>query len=179
VPWQGGETLSLAIGQGFNLVTPLQMAVLIAAVGNDGTIYRPRILKFLQMPGEDPVEIREPEILGGLPAGTETLRLVKQGLFNVVQGDRGTARGIRLKTVDISGKTGTGQVFSIKNRDRDQKEKLAYHLRDHAWFVCYAPSEDPEIAVSVLIEHGEHGSTAAAPIAGEIIKTFLDKKKSN
>ncbi|MFO7885565.1 MAG: penicillin-binding protein 2 [Desulfobacteraceae bacterium] len=179
VPWQGGETLSLAIGQGFNLVTPLQMAVFIAAVGNDGTIYRPRILKSLQVPGKEPVEIREPEILGGLPAGIETLHLVKQGLFNVVQGDRGTARGIRLNTVDISGKTGTAQVFTIKNRDRDRKEKLAYHLRDHAWFVCYAPSEEPEIAVSVLIEHGEHGSTAAAPIAGEIIKTFMDKKKSN
>lgn len=176
VPWQGGETLSIAIGQGFDLVTPLQMAVFIAAVGNDGTIYRPRILKSVQIPGQNAVVVKRPEITGGLPAGRKTLKIVKQGLFNVVQGERGTARAIRIKGIDIAGKTGTAQVFSIKNRDRHDNESLAYSLRDHAWFVCYAPAKDPVIAVSVLVEHGEHGSTAAAPIAGEIIKLYLKQK---
>ena len=176
VPWQGGETLSIAIGQGFNLVTPLQMAVFTAAVGNNGTIYRPRILKSVQAPGSSPVAVKEPEIIGGLPASRKTLGLVRKGLFNVVQGDRGTARRIRIKGVDIAGKTGTAQVFSIKKRDREKDEKLPYELRDHAWFVCYAPAQDPVIAVSVIVEHGEHGSTAAAPVAQEIIRTYLEKK---
>ncbi len=177
VSWQGGETLSIAIGQGFNLVTPLQMAVFIAAVGNEGTLYRPRILKSVQVhPGEPPVE-QVPEITGGIPAGKETLRIVREGLLRVIHGKRGTARDVKIDGVTMAGKTGTAQVFSMKKKDRDRSpdDPLDYLLRDHAWFVCYAPAKDPVIAVSVLIEHGEHGSTAAAPVASEVVKTWLDR----
>ena len=176
-PWQGGETLSIAIGQGFNLVTPLQMAVFIGAVGNGGTLYRPRLLKSVQGgPGEPPM-VWAPRITGGLPAGKETLRIVREGLRRVVQGKRGTARAVRIGGVEMAGKTGTAQVFSMKKKDRDRSkdEPLDYLLRDHAWFVCYAPAEDPVIAVSVMIEHGEHGSTAAAPVAARVVRTWLER----
>lgn len=175
VSWQGGETLSIAIGQGFNLVTPLQMAVLIAAVGNEGTLYRPRILKSVQgSPGDPPVE-QIPEITGGIPAGKETLRIVREGLLRVVHGKRGTARSVKIDGVTMAGKTGTAQVFSMKKKDRDRSkdDPIDYLLRDHAWFVCYAPAKNPVIAVSVLIEHGEHGATAAAPVASHVVKTWL------
>ncbi|SLM28965.1 MrdA [Desulfamplus magnetovallimortis] len=174
-PWQGGETLSIAIGQGFNLVTPLQMAVFVAAIGNGGTLYRPRILKYTQTySGKEEMKSQPPEILGGLPASQDTLGIIRKGMFNVVEGDRGTAHRIRIKGIQMAGKTGTAQVFSLKKSDRESNRRLDYHLRDHAWFVCYAPAENPVIAVSVIIEHGEHGSTAAAPVAGEIVREWLE-----
>lgn len=171
--WQGGETLSIAIGQGYNLVTPLQMAVFTAAVGNGGTIYRPRLVTTIEEKKSRVVKRIEPEVLGGLPASTQTLEIIKKGLFKVVQGERGTARRIRIKGLDISGKTGTAQVFSIKKGEKIDTENLKYHLRDHAWFVCYAPAENPVIAISVIIEHGEHGSSAAAPIAKELVAKYI------
>ena len=177
VSWQGGETLSVAIGQGFNLVTPLQMAVFTAAVGNEGTLYRPRLLKSIQGHQGDPQVDRMPEITGGIPAGKETLRIIREGLLRVVHGKRGTARAVKIEGVTMAGKTGTAQVFSMKKKDRDRSpdDPLDYLLRDHAWFVCYAPAKNPVIAVSVLIEHGEHGSTAAAPVASTVVKTWLDR----
>lgn len=171
--WQGGETLSIAIGQGYNLVTPLQMAVFTAAVGNGGTLYRPRIVTTIEDPDQKIVKKIEPEIKGGLPASKETLAIVKEGLLKVVHGARGTARRIALKKVKIAGKTGTAQVFSIKNNEKIDTENLQYELRDHAWFVCFAPVKNPVIAISVLIEHGEHGSSTAAPIAGALIDTYI------
>lgn len=174
--WQPGETLSIAIGQGFNLVTPLQMAVLTAAIGNGGTLYRPSILESVRTLDGGLVKVNTPEIIGGLPAGKETLGVIQKGMLGVVQGDRGTARSVRIKGVEIAGKTGTAQVFSLKKKDRDSKRQLDYNLRDHAWFVCYAPAENPVIALSIMIEHGEHGATAAAPVAMAIIKAYLEEK---
>lgn len=176
--WQAGETLSISIGQGFNLVTPLQMAVFMAAVGNGGTLYRPRIVKSVRETEGGVVKHIEPEITGGLPASPENLSLVKKGLLKVVHGNRGTARRIRLKDVDIAGKTGTAQVFSRKAGEKFDNKKLARTLQDHAWFVCYAPAKNPKIAVSVIIEHGEHGSSTAAPVAGELIRAYLGQTES-
>lgn len=172
-PWQAGETLSISIGQGFNLVTPLQMAVFISGVGNGGTLYKPRIVTSIMDTKGNVVKKIDPEVIGGLPAGKETLGLVRKGLYQVVQGNRGTARRIRIKGVDISGKTGTAQVFSRKKGEKFDNESLGREFQDHAWFVCYAPSENPVIAISVIIEHGEHGSTAAAPVAGALIRKYL------
>ena len=171
--WQGGETLSVAIGQGYNLVTPLQMAVLTAAVGNGGTLYRPRIVKTIKDGQGLVIKKNEPEITGGLPASKETLDIVRNGLLKVVQGERGTAGRIRLKDIEIAGKTGTAQVYSMKKNDKRKTEDLKYSLRDHAWFVCYAPAKNPVIAISVLVEHGEHGSSTAAPIASALIERYI------
>ncbi len=176
-PWQGGEDLSIAIGQGYNLVTPLQMAVLTAAVGNGGTLYKPKVLKKIENADGEVVRMPEAEINGGLPAGRETLTLVREGLVEVVQGERGTARRIRMDQIEMAGKTGTAQVVSMKEGDDLKDEPVAYKLRDHAWFVCYAPAVDPAIAVSVLIEHGGHGSSSAAPVAAAIVRKYLEKKE--
>jgi penicillin-binding protein 2 len=179
VPWQEGETLSIAIGQGFNLATPLQMAVLAAAVANGGKRYRPMILDSIQRADGQILQKSEPKLVGKIPVSRSTLDLLKLGLWRVVNGENGTARGSRLNDIDISGKTGTSQVISRKEDDSLPEEDIPIHLRAHAWFVAYAPSEQPSIAIAVVVEHGEHGSGAAAPIAKEMIKTYLRKKPVN
>ena len=98
---------------------------------------------------------------------------MRLGLWKVVNGDKGTARGSRLSDIEFSGKTGTSQVISRKKDDTRSEEKRPAHHRPHAWFIAYAPSDAPTIAIAVLVEHGEHGSSAAAPIAAELVKTFL------
>ncbi len=172
-PWQAGETLSISIGQGFNLVTPLQMAVFISAVGNNGTLYRPRLVRSVQDAKGQVIREIEPDITGGLPASKKNLAVVRQGLLEVVHGNRGTARRIRLPGIQIAGKTGTAQVFSRKAGEKFNNKKLRRTLQDHAWFVCYAPAQNPKIAIAVIIEHGEHGSSAAAPVARELIHAYL------
>ncbi len=172
--WHAGETLSISIGQGFNLVTPLQMAVLTAAISNGGTLYRPRIVKNITDSNGNVIKKIEPEITGGIPAGKETLEHVRKGLLDVVQGNRGTARAVRIKGVEMAGKTGTAQVFSRKTGEKFDNENLIRTLQDHAWFICYAPADNPVIAISVIIEHGEHGSTAAAPVAAALVKKYLN-----
>ncbi len=173
VPWQKGETLSIAIGQGFNLATPLQMVGLTAAIANGGTRYRPMILEAIKSPDGRIIHQSQPEVIGKVPISERTLELVRTGLWAVVNSDHGTARGSRLADIEISGKTGTSQVIGRKKDDTRSEEDRPAHLRAHAWFVAYAPSQNPVIAVAVLVEHGEHGSSAAAPVARELIKTYL------
>jgi len=175
VPWQKGETLSVAIGQGFNLATPLQMVGMTAAIANGGTRYKPLILDAIKTPDGRVLHQAEPEVIGKVPVSEATLKIVKTGLWEVVNSEHGTARGSRLADIEVSGKTGTSQVISRKTDDEDEEKDRPAHHRPHAWFVAYAPSENPVIAVAVLVEHGEHGSSAAAPVAGELIKTYLRK----
>ncbi len=177
VPWQEGETLSVSIGQGFNLVTPLQMAVMTAAVAMGGTRYQPQILKRIETVEGRQIKVSEPVVAGQLSIRPKTLALVKQGLWDVVNGERGTAKGARFLDVPISGKTGTAQVVSRKEDSEDDPDLIPDHLKAHAWFVGIAPTDTPKIAVAVIIEHGEHGSGAAAPIAREMIKTYLYKEE--
>jgi len=179
VPWQEGETLSVAIGQGFNLATPLQMVGMTAAIANGGTRYKPIILEAVKTPDGRILHQNEPQVIGKMPVSQSTLELVKKGLWAVVNSDHGTARGSRLADIEISGKTGTSQVISRKEDDTRSEAERPAHLRAHAWFVAYAPSDNPVIAVAVLIEHGEHGSSAAAPVARELIKTYLRKPQSS
>ena len=173
VPWQEGETLSIAIGQGFNLATPIQMVGMTAAIANKGTRYKPIILDSIKTSDGRVLHQTEPQVIGKVPVSESTLELVRKGLWAVVNSDTGTARGSRLTDFEISGKTGTSQVVSRKKDDEETDEDLPPHLRPHAWFVAYAPSDEPVIAVAVVVEHGEHGSGAAAPIARELIKTYL------
>jgi len=175
VPWQEGETLSVAIGQGFNLATPLQMAGMMAAIASGGTRYKPIIMEAVKTPDGRVLYQSEPKVIGKMPVSEPTLKLLKTGLWAVVNSDQGTARGSHLADIEISGKTGTSQVISRKKDDTRPEEDRPAHLRPHAWFVAYAPSENPVIAVAVLIEHGEHGSSAAAPVARELIKAYLRK----
>ncbi len=177
VAWQQGETLSVAIGQGYNLTTPLQMAVVMAAVANGGTLWRPLILKEIETSEGKLLFKNKPEISGQLLVSRKNLEIVRRGLWEVVNHARGTARRIRIKGLDISGKTGTAQLFGRKDDKTEKDIHISSHLIPHAWFVAYAPSETPRIALAVIVEHGDSGSRTAAPIAGELIRHYLVKDK--
>ena len=163
--WFLGETFINSIGQGYVSTTPIQMAVMMNAVSNGGNVYRPSILKT-----SEPVLIRKAAVR------PETLETVKEALKGVVNEPGGTGAAARSSTIVIGGKTGTAQVVGLK---KDSKY-LAENLRDHAWFVAFAPVDKPEIALSVIVEHGGHGGSAAAPIAKKAIEAYmlpLEKKK--
>jgi len=174
VPWQGGETLSVAIGQGFNLVTPIQMASLVAAVANGGVIYKPLLVERIEDVNTGEVAVIESQDVGRLPVSDETLERVRKGLVAVVDSRRGTGRIADIAGVSVAGKTGTAQVVAMGERpDTDEEEKTPFRFRDHAWFVAFAPVKAPRIAVAVLVEHGGHGGSTAGPIAREMMETYL------
>jgi penicillin-binding protein 2 len=176
--WQRGETLSVAIGQGYNLTTPLQMLVLISAVANGGIIYKPQILERVETANGDVVFVNEKQVAGKLPVGKKNLEIVRKGLLEVVHSKTGTAKIAQLKNESMSGKTGTAQVVGRKKIENFKESEPAGKFKDHAWFVAYAPSENPEIAVAIIVEHGEHGSSTAAPIAQQLIETYLEFGKN-
>ena len=171
--WFRGETLPVAIGQGYTLMTPIQLASMTAAVANEGVVYRPYVVKRVVDPEGRILKEYKPEVLYRPAIKPQNFRLVKQGLLAVVNEPRGTGAAARLYEVKVAGKTGTSQV--VKQRD-DKKREIAYQYRDHALFVAFAPFEKPEVAVSVVIEHGEHGGAAAAPIAGAILRSYFEQK---
>lgn len=171
--WFQGDTLSVAIGQGYVLMTPIQMASMIATVANEGTIYRPYLVKRIVDTDGKPLKEFKPEIIGRTGISADKFRLVKQGLFAVVNEPGGTGGMARLYDVRVAGKTGTSQVVKL----RDSRRGTPYQFRDHALFVAFAPYDKPEIAVAVVVEHGEHGGSAAAPIAGRMLRAYFDGKK--
>ncbi len=174
IPWQGGETLSIAIGQGFNLVTPIQMVSLIAAVANGGTIFKPQVVQKVESSDGSTVKVNEKEKVGALPVTEETMAIVRRGLHDVVNTRGGTAWGVRIRGIEMAGKTGTAQVVAMEpDHEVKDEEETPFRLRDHAWFVAFAPAEDARIAIAVLVEHGGHGSSTAGPIAKEMVKTYL------
>ncbi len=179
IDWQGGETLSVAIGQSYNLVTPLQMLVLTSAVANGGIRYKPLILSSIKTAEGVDLLQGERKIIGRLPVSEKTLAIIRKGLWEVVNNPRGTAWIARVGGIDISGKTGTAQVAGRQTEEAQAEADISDHLKAHAWFVAYAPSVEPKIAVAVIIEHGEHGASAAAPIAREIIRAYLKKEDSD
>lgn len=171
--WFHGETIPVSIGQGAVLLTPIQMVSMTATIANDGTIYRPHLVK--RIVDADGKTLREttPEIIGTASFSKESFKLVKQGMLDVVNAPGGTGGAARQYDVKVAGKTGTSQVVRMGG----SKAGTAYQFRDHALFVAFAPFEKPEIAVAVVIEHGEHGGAAAAPIASRILRTYFDGKK--
>jgi penicillin-binding protein 2 len=175
-PWYPGETVSVAIGQGYVTVTPLQMANMMATVANGGKLFRPRIVSKVE--SVDGTSVREygPELIRTIEIKPDTLTRVRSALADVVKG--GTGGMARSPIVDIAGKTGTAQVVEMKG-GYVKSEQLSYFSRDHAWFVAYAPVQDPQIAIAVLIEHGGHGGDAAAPMAKKVFEKFVEQEKQN
>ncbi|MBN2059297.1 MAG: penicillin-binding protein 2 [Deltaproteobacteria bacterium] len=172
VPWQAGETISMSIGQSFLLVTPIQMAGVISAVFNGGYIYQPKIIKQVGM--DENTYDSSPVIRNKLKAKPENLALIKRALSGVVNAPHGTGSRARIEGVEVAGKTGTAQVIALdaeKSLGKDQE--IPEEFRDHAWFVAIGPVEDPKLALAILIEHGGHGGSAAAPIAKELIEKYL------
>jgi penicillin-binding protein 2 len=179
-PWMEGETVSLSIGQGFNLWTPLQLAHAYAAVGHGGMRWRPFLVKRVQQPDGAILRETAPQAAGPLPFKEETLRIVRDALRGVVQEPRGTGGHMRNLPggVEAAGKTGTAQVVGMKGDPPEDESLIPEQYRDHAWFVTYLPAENPRLAIAVLVEHGGHGGSAAAPIAAEVARAFLENESA-
>lgn len=172
--WQAGETLTIAIGQGFNLTTPLQVNVMTAAIANGGITYQPQFIEEIIDPDGKTVQIFTPIRNGEFKGQEASLELIRQGLVAAVNEPHGTGEQARLKGITVAGKTGTAQVVNLSHvEDIDDELNIPYKMRDHAWFTCYAPAEKPEIAITVLIEHGRHGGSTAAPIARQILTKYF------
>jgi len=170
--WYRGETLPVAIGQGYVLTTPIQLASMIATVANEGTIYRPQLVKRIIDPDGKVVKEFKPRVIARIGMKPASYRAIKDGLLAVVNESRGTGGMARLYEVKVAGKTGTSQVVKL----RDNQGNVPYQFRDHALFVGFAPYDKPEVAVGVIVEHGEHGGGAAAPIAGRILRAYFEGK---
>ena len=177
-PWMDGETISLSIGQGFNLWTPLQLASAYAALGNGGTRWRPYLVQRVQQPDGTTLREAAPEAAGTLPFKEETLKIVRDGLRGVVMEPHGTGSAMRNLPggVDAAGKTGTAQVIGMKGDVPTDEKLIPEQYRDHAWFVTYVPAEEPRLVVAVLVEHGGHGGSAAAPVAAKVVRVFLENE---
>ncbi len=182
LPWFPGETLITGIGQGFMLMTPLQLANATAAISKMGEHFKPRMVYGIQDQQNSQIVATKAEPLKSVPINDENNWLtVLEAMKNVVYGVHGTARGIRRNLkYTIAGKTGTAQVFGIAQDAEYKKEEIAKKLQDHALFIGYAPYENPRIAVALIVENGGHGGSAAAPIVRKVMDQYLlntpDKK---
>lgn len=168
-PWYLGETVITGIGQGFTLVTPVQLASATAVLANGGTAPFPQLRR-------EPPEQALPKPLRHVEIDRpEYLEIIHQGMEAVVHGERGTARAVGVGLgFRMAGKTGTSQVFTrVSSEDAREQDELPLHLRNHAWFIGFAPLDNPSIAVAVIAEHGGSGSGAAAPIAAQVMRAWV------
>lgn len=173
--WFPGETLITGIGQGYMQTTPLQLARAVATLANRGKIVNPHLAGKI-------INATNTASLDNLP--TQTLPLKQQNIdniilamTNVVHNPHGTAGKLdKAVGYQIAGKTGTAQVFSIKQEEKYNEDAIDFKMRDHALFIAFAPVNDPQIAIAVIAEHGGHGGSVAAPIAGEVIDAYLHPK---
>ena len=174
--WIKGETLSCAIGQSFILVTPLQLAMSYAAIANGGKLYKPKIIKEVFLNTGVTLRKEKSTLIRELDLKPSTLKIIKKALWEVVNTQKGTAWWQRGMGIDMAGKTGTSQVISMSPYQLFSKcEKRQYKYRHHGLFAAFVPYESPKIAISVIVEHGCHGSSAAAPIAREIAQVYMKK----
>ena len=177
VPWYSGETLSFAVGQGYLNATPLQLLVLISTIANGGKTYLPQVVERVEniygykLKEYQPLEMRRVDV------SEKTLHIVQEALMGAVNDPRGTGWGCALKEVKVAGKTGTAQVVRMpENFKKGDMNRMPLKFRDHAWFVAYAPWEDPQISIAVLVEHGGFGAAVAVPIAKKVIERYLNLK---
>jgi penicillin-binding protein 2 len=182
--WQPGENLSNAIGQGFVQATPLQMAIAYNAIATEGNVVKPFIIKkVIDIDGKVIKETSEKIVRNitdkesvDYPISVENLRVVKEGLRRVVQGERGTARALRIPGIEMAGKTGTTQVMAFAaDKIYDKCDLRPIHQRHHGWFVGWAPADKPEITVAALAEHSCSGSGGAGPLVKQIINAYFQK----
>ena len=176
-PWYPGETVIAGIGQGFNVVTPIQLANAAVTLANGGTRFEPRLLYAAKHAGNERADkVRAPVAMQMPIVEQANWDLVRMGMWRVVHGERGTARSIAPKSgYEMAGKSGTAQV-AAQAADEDMDETTATHLRHHALFIAYAPFDRPSIVVAAVVEHGGGGSREAAPVARAVIDAWLSQE---
>lgn len=158
-PWWPGDTVNLAIGQGDLLATPLQVARMMAAVANGGTVYRPYVVARIAASGQEPELVTQPEVVGALPVSPENLAVIQEALAAVTTAPIGTATHRFLgMSIPVAGKTGTAETPGTL---------------PHSWFAGYAPADNPQIAFAVLVENAGEGSTVAAPMARQVVEAYF------
>ena len=174
--WQLGETLSCVIGQSYVLATPLQLALAYAAIANNGKLLKPYLIKEIFSNSGEILESSKPEVVKEIKISQKNLDAVKKGLYQVANHPRGTAWWYRGRGIQMAGKTGTAQVRSMNKKELFSRcEDMPYKDRHHGIFVGYAPADDPKIAVAAVVEHGCHGSSAAAPVVRDVVTTYMSK----
>jgi penicillin-binding protein 2 len=181
LPWFPGETLISGIGQGFMLTTPLQLAQMAAILANRGRVVVPHMVREFENPQDGHREALTPVERPTVPiVKPDTWAAVIEGMHEVVQGERGTARATALgATYQYAGKTGTAQLFTIAQDKRIKAKDVTKHLRDHALFVSFAPLDRPELALGIIVENGESGSHTAAPIARTLFDFYFAIRRPN
>jgi len=172
--WFPGETVITGIGQGYMLATPLQLAHATAAIASRGQRYRPSLVRGIRDPVTGTLAVRKPRSLPGVNASGPVWDAVIGSMEGVMRDPQGTARAVGTSAPwRIAGKSGTAQVFTVAQDDTYDEEELAERMRDHALFVAFAPVENPQIAVAVIVENGGSGSGVAAPIARQVMDAYL------
>jgi penicillin-binding protein 2 len=170
-PWYLGETVVTSIGQGYLSVSPLQVALMTASIANGGILFKPHIVEKVTAPDGKILLNITPEENARIPLSKEAINVITSALKGVVNEPGGTGWASRMDNIEVAGKTGTAQVISLNSNSGK-----ASH-RDHAWFTSYAPADNPEIAVTVIVEHGGHGGAVAAPIVKRILETYFKLKE--
>jgi penicillin-binding protein 2 len=171
--WYQGDSVSVGIGQGYSLATPLQLAFATAILANDGVVYRPHLVRHVvdQRGGE--TRVIEPQPVRTVPLNPKWVSLVKAAMVDVTKPGGTAARAGAGAAYVFAGKTGTAQVIGMKQDEKYDEKKVAERFRDHALFVAFAPATSPKIALGILVENGGHGSSAAAPIARHVLDYYL------
>ena len=171
--WFAGDTVSVGIGQGYNIATPLQLAHATAVLASAGKVYRPRLVSHIQDARDRSLKPVAAELIRSISIDPEHLRRVRDALVDVTRAGGTAAKAGAGAPYTFAGKTGTAQVVGMKQGESYVESRVQERHRDHAWFIAYAPAENPTIAVVVLVENGGHGSSAAAPIARMVFDYWL------
>ncbi len=174
--WVTGDTYNMSIGQGFVLATPLQVLNAAATIANGGTLYRPQLVREVVDGEGNIIRAFAPDVIRHLPVSPENIDIVRRGMRAAVAGPGATAWAINVPGVAVAGKTGTAEFFIDRNKDGLPDRDRHGHLPTHAWFVAFAPYEDPEIAVVVFVYGGGEGSAAAVPVANEILNYYFSRE---
>ncbi|MFO0613709.1 MAG: penicillin-binding protein 2 [Polyangiaceae bacterium] len=177
--YQRGFGLNAAIGQGATTASVLQLALAYVALANGGTLYEPQLVRAVETSDGTTVQEFTPHVRRQIEIAPENVRLIHSALNAGVNEEGGTARKARIEGVDMAGKTGTAQVGGHRVVRGEEAERLEYLKKDHAWFAGYSPTDAPEIAVVVLVEHGGTGGKHAAPVAFQVVAAWNEIEGKN
>lgn len=171
--WFGGDTISVGIGQGYNLATPMQLAFATAILANSGVVYRPHLVRQIEDSQSGDRRTIEAEPFTTFTIKNDNLTRVRDAMIDVNKSGGTAAAAFAGAPYAVAGKTGTAQVVAMKQNEKYDESKVAEQHRDHALYIAYAPADAPRIALAILVENGGHGGSAAAPIARAVFDFLL------